>query len=176
MTLRMRPRFEMTVAQPRDEAFDRMKARLEAGPAPYHVALLNGQIEVSPRQDKLHFWSPYLKVRLQEEGQETTLRGRFGPNVNLWTLLVAIYSICGLVGGTGLLVALSQWQLGQSLSGLILAAICAAIAAAVWVAAQIGQRFAQDQMRGIHGFLAEVYQGVLVDSGGDVEAPQEVHP
>lgn len=174
MTIRMRPRFEMRVDQARDEAYDRMRERLERESAPYHVALLNGQIEVSPRREALHFWSPYLKVRLEEEEDTTTLRGRFGPNVNLWTLLVALYTICGLLGGTGLLVAFSQIQLGQELSGLWLTAGCALVAFAVWLAAQIGQRFAQEQMRGIHRFLMEVYEEALIESDGDVDVPKEV--
>lgn len=162
LSLRLRPRFEIEVALGRDEAYQRMRRRLEEGSPPWHVALLNDQIEVSPRQRNLHFWSPYLKVALHEEGENRTkLRGRFGPNVNLWTLLVAIYAICGLVGTTGLLIAFSQWQLGLEMSGWLLTLGCTVVAFLVWGGAQLGQRFAQQQMEGIYAFLQETYADVI---------------
>ncbi len=157
--MRIRPRFEYPVPLDPETAYERMRARIRASRAPWNVQLLNDQIEVSPHQRDLHFWSPYLKVQLREDSPgTTTLQGVFGPNVNLWTLLVAIYAVCFLVGATGILLAYSQWQLGQSMTGFAMAAVCAVIAALVWVAAQIGQRFAQEQMQGIYAYLIETYE------------------
>lgn len=164
----MRPRFEIGVALDREDVLARMEQRLAGPDRPWEVALLNEQIEVSPTADELHFWSPYLKVRLvtaesgSAEGRKTVMQGRFGPNINLWTFLLAIYAICALMGATGLLVAFSQWQLDQSMIGLWITGACAVIAALVWTAAQLGQRWAQEQMRGIHDFIVATYDDVLV--------------
>ena len=164
MTVRMRPRFEIGVALEREAAYERMKKRLEEEVVHWHVALLNGQIEVSPHNQDLHFWSPYLRIRLEEDDDgRTTLRGAFGPNINLWTFLLAIYVICGLLGGTGLLVAFSQWQLEQAMSGLLLTVGCGVVSFMVWIAAQFGQGFAQEQMQGIHAFIVDAYDDVLVE-------------
>ena len=169
MTVRMRPRFELGVSLNRDAAYERIKQRLDEEVVPWHVALLNEQIEISPHNRDLHFWSPYLKVRLEEdEAGHTTLRGVFGPNINLWTFLLAIYAVCGLLGVTGLLVAYSQWFLDQTMTGLALTAVCALISALVWGASQLGQRFAQEQMQGIHDFIVNTYDDVLLEEQSDI--------
>ena len=168
MTLRMRPRFEYAILLSKEDVFERMERRIQEESVPWHVQLLNGQVEISPRNRDLHFWSPYLKVRLVEEPPgTTTMRGIFGPNINLWTFLLAIYAVCGLLGATGLLVALSQWQLDQNMTGLFLSAFCALVASLVWGAAQLGKRFAQEQMEGIYAFIVETYGDVHPGSEGE---------
>ena len=176
MTVRMRPRFEIEVALEREAVLGRMRARLDQELVRWHVALLNDQIEVSPHNQDLHFWSPYLKVRLEDNQHgNITLRGVFGPNINLWTFLLAIYAVCGLLGATGLLVAFSQWQLDVATSGLLLTSGCSLIASMVWIAAQIGQRFAQEQMQGIHAFIVETYEGAITEDNTEVTSTQQIH-
>lgn len=151
MTIRMRPRFTLSVSLSKEEVMERFRDQRQAGNICCQVQLLDVQVEFAPFQKDQHIWSPYLKLLVdQEPDGSSTLRGSFGPNANLWTLFMGAYAVCFVTGSMALLGAFSQWQLGQSLSALFVVALCLIGAVLVWLAGQLGQRLAQDQMVAIH--------------------------
>jgi hypothetical protein len=142
---------------------DRFRAHRDAGSLPCEIALLDRQIEISVPPAQRHFWSPFLNMLLETTGDHTTLQGKFGPNVNVWTMFLAAYVLLLLVGSTGLLIASSQFQLDQSPTGLYLSAACLAASALVWLAAQLGKRWAYDQMVHIHEVVHQLFDDVITD-------------
>lgn len=160
MNWRLRPRFRLQVRLPADEVVDRF-ADVDTTDGPFELYVEDRQAELTVSADDRHFWSPYLKLRIDPEDGETELRGTFGPNINVWSMFVAAYAVSALVGTTGLFVAFSQVWIDQSPTGLGLTALSVVATLLVWVAGQIGQRLAYDQMIALHLLVHHQFQDVL---------------
>ena len=151
MSLRMRPRFGLTVVASPDAVMDHVRAvrgRPELG---CKIQLLDRQLEVSVPPAERHFWSPFLNI-LVEDGPEggAALRGQFGPNANVWSLFLAGYAIVSITGAMGLVLATSQLQLGGAPVGFVVAGACLVAGVMIWGAGQVGQRLARAQMVALH--------------------------
>lgn len=163
MTARMRPKFGLSVSLTPEQVMERFRDGKEAGALPYEVNLLQYQVEISPEVAQRHFWSPYLKVLIEADEDRAVLDGRFGPNINVWTMFVAAYTVLFLTGTMGLIIATSQLQIGQPPAGFWISAICSLLAGLVWIAGQVGQRWAHEQMVAIHVMMLELFNDVLED-------------
>ncbi len=163
MSVRLRPRFGLRVRLSEQEVMDRFRDCIEADNLPCQVSLLDRQIEISVQPEERHFWSPFLNMLLETDESHTLLQGKFGPNVNVWTMFLAAYALLLLTGTLGVLIATSQFQLGQTLTGLYLSAAALLVAAAVWGAGQLGKRWAYDQMVVIHHVVHNLFDDVLAD-------------
>jgi hypothetical protein len=162
MNVRLRPRFDLVVSLSPDEVMARFRQRIDAGNQPCRLSLLERQVEVSVRAEHQHFWSPFLNMLVYPDEGRTILRGKFGPNVNVWTFFLALYAILSLTGTTGFIAATSQLQIGEAPTGFYLTAACLVLAGLVWLAGQLGQRLAHDQIEHIHAYVHEVLADVLI--------------
>jgi hypothetical protein len=161
--LRLRPRFGLSVDLSPEQVMERFERAASAEASPCVVYVLDEQVEMTVRADRRHFWSPYLKVLVDPRERHSALRGKFGPNINVWTMFVAAYAVLFVVGSVGLFIATSQLQLGQPPSGLWLTGACLFVATLVWMAGKLGQRWAYDQMVLIHQFVHELFADVVAD-------------
>ena len=98
------------------------------------------------------------------------LRGKYGPNVNVWTMFVAAYAVFFLAGMVGFALGTSQMGLGQPATGLWIVAGCVLLAMLVYGVGRIGPRLAHPQTMVIHGFIVELF-GEHVVALRDEEAP-----
>jgi hypothetical protein len=176
----MRPRFRKPVALSRDEVMARFVDCVESGGCPYVTRLYEHQIELTVPDERQHFWSPYLNLLVVRDAdssgaesspsesspseassgessssESSQLDGRFGPNVGVWTMFVAVYAVLGISGAVGLMMGLSQWQIGQEPSGIWIAAGCLGAIVVVYGIALIGQRLAAPQMSELRAYVEE---------------------
>lgn len=173
MSLRMRPRFTATVALSPGEVLERFRVAAAVGRLPCRVDVMEGLAELSPRRRDQHVWSPYLKLVVDPQPGDagaSRLDGRFGPNPSLWTFFVALYAVSFICGGVALLWAYSQHILDRPPVALWGTAAAAVVAALVWGASQVGQRFAQAQMAMIHRTVHDVLGDELSEDAPFAEA------
>lgn len=161
MSLRLRPRFSIRVQETPDEIMQRLSCALQ------DEGTVRGerhtyQYELFIRDEHRHFWSPFLNVLLDEEKDGTLVHGRFGPNVNVWTLFLAGYAVLGLSGAVGLIIGWSQYTIDQPASGLFLAAACLGLSLVLYVAGKVGERLAGPQIEVLTAFTEEAL-GVQID-------------
>lgn len=158
--LRMRPRFRMQVRMDADQVMARFRECFGCDGCEYVVAYFDHQVEVTVSEKDRHFWSPYLNliVRPLDDGR-AELDGRFGPNVNVWTMFMAAYAILGLSGSVGLLIGSSQWMLGHAPTGVYYALACLLGVCVVYGIAMVGQNIAGEQMREIRWFVESRFAG-----------------
>lgn len=158
MSMRMRPRFGMTVEVAPEVVMARARAAREATGLGCTLRLLDQQIEVSVRPEEQHFWSPFLNVLVEETGDGgSVLRGQFGPNANVWSLFLAGYAMVSITGAMGLVLGSSQMQLGSTPVGFVVTALCVLAGVMIWGAGQVGQRLARAQMVGLHQRVVEIF-------------------
>lgn len=153
MSLRLRPRFEIQLEASTDEVMDRLGAALAADGASVLGHRYVHQYELYVPEPDRHFWSPFLNLLFYEDGGSTRIEGRFGPNVNVWTLFLALYAVLGLSGCVGLVIAWSQYTIGQSSSGFVLVGACMILSLVVWIAGKVGESLAGPQIEHIKEFV-----------------------
>lgn len=158
MSLRLRPRFDVLVKDAPAEAMARLEKALEAEGSPVSGNAFTLQYELEVTEHDRHTWSPFLNLLLEEGDDGTHLRGRFGPNASVWTMFVAAYTVLGLSGGIGLIVASSQWSIQQPATGLYVTVLTALLAVVVYVVGKVGEKLAQEDMERIRAYVETVFE------------------
>jgi hypothetical protein len=165
LSIAMRPRFTLHIALPCQQVFERVRDQLAAEPqglvrAEYYWGR---QIELRIRREQQRLWTPELKLFVDCEGDAgTTLLGRFGPDGHVWTLFLAMYSLCGLLSFGGVMVLTSQLMVPRSgLWGAWLIAAGIIGAALIYALALIGQRLASDHMAALHALVVRAIPSEL---------------
>ena len=161
MSTRLRPRFRLRVDLSADEVMELFARRveIEAGAMPVTLDLYRHQVEFSMRPADRHFWSPFLNLIIEEGGERggAVLQGKYGPNVNVWTMFVAAYAALFLAGMVGFILGTSQMGLGQPATGFWISCGCAALALVIYGIGRIGLRLAHPQTMVIHGFIVGLF-------------------
>ncbi len=168
--LRMRPRFRRRLDLSPDEVMQRLRDCKEAGDCPYVTHFHEHQVELTIPKERHHFWSPYLNLLIEDGEGVAHLDGRFGPNVGVWTMFLAAYTVLGIAAAVGVMIGLSQWSLDQPLTGFVVAGVCLAAIAVVYGIAMVGQRLASPQMSEIRAFIEGTFVQLETTSDENGEA------
>ncbi len=157
MTTHLRPRFQISLdleVEKVVEVFTKEKNRDDKSCS---LQIFDDQIELRIRQEDRHFWSPFLRLSIIEESGVVMLRGKHGPNANVWTMFTALYAAISIVGVMALIFGMSQLRLGQSFTGFLVAGICALALFIVHLAGHWGRRKAHPQMLTFHTCLETLF-------------------
>lgn len=153
---RLRPRFEMTTARPPEQVRADFRAALARSDAPIVGKVRGDSLQLGLPPSELTTWSPSLDLTLEATEQGTLLRGRVGPQPQVWTtfmflhLFIALCGLGGLMWGIGAAVAgESAWPAWIALGAVLLNAFVAG-------AAFIGQGLGADQTHKLRSFVDDV--------------------
>ena len=103
-----------------------------------------------PEKDR-QWWSPRLSLSLETTNDgKTLIQGIYGPNGNLWSLYLYGYLIVGSLGLFSGILGLCQWKLANLPWGLWIFGVMVAAAAALYLAAQFGQKLGARQTFLLH--------------------------
>ncbi len=164
MSARLRPRFQLRVDLAPDSVMEVFQA--EATPdGPCALQLYERQVEFSVPESRRHFWSPFLNLIVETAPGGAVLHGKYGPNVNVWTMFMAAYAVCFFGAVAGFFIGTSQLQLKgeQPLTGFYLVAGAAAAAATIYAIGRVGRHLAHPQMLEFHGCVREWFGSHIVD-------------
>lgn len=155
MSIAMRPRLELTVGLGTEQVIARLREEAAAPTCICRVEVFYGdQVEVRIKRDHRHTWSPQVVLALEEQDGATRLRGKFGPDGQIWTMFMAGYASAGMLALGGCLVLSSQMMLeGQARWGAWLIAVGGALAILVYLLARVGQQLANPQMEHIDALI-----------------------
>jgi hypothetical protein len=151
--LRLRPRFELSVALSADEVMARIMACAEQGSCSYRARFFEGQVELKIPRERRHTWSPKLNLLIlaAPEGG-ALLKGRFGPMEGVWTMFMALYAISGLLALGALMLWSSALMLGATSTFAKILFLASSLAFVVThVALRIGQSLGQAKSWGRMG-------------------------
>lgn len=162
----IRPRFRQVVEMDPDAVREKIITQLSEKEDQFEVKNFTDFVCLRIHQKDRHFWSPRLNLSLEsaDEPGKTIIHGIYGPNANVWSLMLFSYLIVGFLGFIAGVIGVSQWVIGTSTWGFWLLGIAAVLLIALYVVAQTGQKLGAQQTFFIH----QAYESA-------VGTPVEVH-
>ena len=109
-------------------------------------------VELYPTRTQRHIFSPRLSVVLYPRDQ-TLVVGRYGPNPDIWTFLVAVYALCAFAIIFGAVGSMAQHLVGMDTNAWLAIPVGLVGAAGVYSTALVGRRLARDQMATLETFF-----------------------
>lgn len=154
----IRPHFTQTLDFELEEAQARIIEEVERGEDRCEVKNFPGFVCLRiPEQDR-HFWSPRLTLSFEREEDGTTrIEGIYGPNANVWSLILYGYFFAGSAGVFAGSLGVAQWTLDRTPWGLWIAGAMAAVMIAIYVSAQFGQKLGAVQTFRLH----QIYESAM---------------
>lgn len=155
---RLRPPFKLVLPVEAPRLMAEIRARLGAPGSRFAGTVLRRHAELTIAPQERHLWSPHLSLDVFDHEGGARVRGRYGPHPHLWTLLMAIYGVLGMVAIAGAVFGISQLTLGWTPWALSALPLCALCIAATWIVSAVGQRFSVEQMEQLHVLVEECVQ------------------
>jgi hypothetical protein len=157
---RIRPVFELELADDPDRVMEQLRARLPECPRCTGVSV-GRHAELFVPEDERRVWSPWLSVTADTAaGGGARLRGRFAPHPHVWTL----YMFLAFALGFGLLVGVTwgyaQWAMDQTPWALLSLPLGAVLGLALYLVSLTGQRLGHDQIERLEDALHELVERV----------------
>lgn len=150
-SFRVRPRFKQVMDLPPDALRDRIVSHIGDENERFEVKCFPGFICIRIHADDQHFWSPRLHLSLEEAGPgRTSIQGTYGPNANVWSIFFFAYLIVGCLTSAAGIFGISQWIIGARPWSFWLMGAGAAGLAALYLAAQTGQKLGAQQTFLLH--------------------------
>ncbi len=151
----VRPRFKVSIDSSIAEFSEKINHGLDQVDAPCKGRVNKEQMTLYPHPEKQHYWSPQLKLSIEEIENGTILRGLYGPRPAVWTLFVFIYSFLGFAAFIIGIVGLSNASLGKSASILWLFPVLIIIVASLYLVGFFGRKLGLNEMVMLHQFLLD---------------------
>ncbi|GMV44570.1 MAG: hypothetical protein AMXMBFR64_62860 [Myxococcales bacterium] len=152
--VQVRPHFEMSVPLPPDTVAVRLRDAVARTPAiEGNVLSRHAQVTIPAEQRRL--WSPWLAFEIEETPEGSHLSGVFLPHPNVWTLWFALMAMTGFTAFAAAMYGWSQWMAEQPAWAFWALLPCAAVAAALYGGALVGQQLGVEEMARLRAFVAE---------------------
>ena len=148
----IRPRFEQVLEMDPDAVRTQIVSCLCEQGERFEVKNFTDFVCLRIHERDRHFWSPRLNLSLEanDSGKSTIVRGIYGPNANVWSLMLFSYLIVGFLGIIAGVIGLSQWMIGTTSWGFWLLGAAAVVLAILYLVAQVGQKLGAQQTFIIH--------------------------
>ncbi|HMQ07914.1 MAG TPA: hypothetical protein PKC30_11475 [Saprospiraceae bacterium] len=128
---------------------------------------IDTHLTITVKNELQKIWSPYCHLNFEEdEDGNLEIRGNYGPNPNIWTVFIFLYSLLGLLTFFIFIIGTTQYSLGMDAGILLILPILILLIILLYLAAQVGKRFAKDQTLQIHRFLKECFEKEVQNPGG----------
>jgi len=102
------------------------------------------------------FWSPRLDIYIIAEENGTVVKGKFGPNAVMWTLIMFFYFLFTFTGLVGLIWGLTQNSLNQAPNAFWLIPLSLLLIGGVYAAARLGQHLGREQTEKLRALLEKI--------------------
>ena len=169
---RMRPKFNLELPLPADEAVRRIRQGLDTPELRESTMAAGRHTEIRVDQTERRIWSPRLEVRIDDAPGGASLHGRFAPRPDVWTGFMFVYFLAWFAVVFGATLGYVQQVSDERAWGFWAVPIGLLIIAGIHAASYVGRRLAVDQMRELRGRLDSVLARQLGSvSDADRESP-----
>ena len=155
---RIRPRFELELADDPDVVMERLRAKLPDCPRCTGVSV-GRHAELFVPVDEQRVWSPWLSVTAEDAVDGgARVRGRFAPHPHVWTLYMFLAFALGFSLLVGLTWGYAQWAMGEAPWALVSLPVGIALGAGLYLVSLTGQRLGHDQIEYLEDALVELVE------------------
>ena len=153
---RVRPRFELELADDPDRVMEKLRERLPECPRCTGVSV-GRHAELFVPEEEQRVWSPWLSVTAEEaETGGAVVRGRFAPHPHVWTLYMFLAIGLGFSLLVGVTWGYAQWAMDQTPWALLSLPAGVIIGGALYLVSLAGQRLGSDQIEHLEDALVEL--------------------
>lgn len=153
---RIRPRFELELADDPDSVMARLRQRLAACPRCTGVSV-GRHAELFVPEAEQRVWSPWLSVTIDEAPDGSSrLRGRFAPHPHVWTLYMFLAFALGFALLVGVTWGYAQWAMDQRPWALLSLPLGLVLGVALYLVSLTGQRLGHEQIERLEEALVEL--------------------
>ena len=154
----VRPRFSQTLELDPDSVRERILAHVAESGTRFEVKTFPDFICVRIPLEERKFWSPRLNLSLEPSADgRTVVHGIYGPNASFWSFYLYAGLITGSLALFSSILGFCQRKLGMTPWGLWVFGVSLAAGLALYLMAQIGQKFAAQQTFRLH----QAYEAAL---------------
>lgn len=151
--LRMRPRFEIEVLVPPDEAILLLRQGLEASTNSAATMAAGSWAEFLVPAGEQRIWSPRLAVHVEDHAGGAILSARFSPRPDIWTGIMFLYFLMATSIIFGATLGYVQWASHEPAWGFWAIPVGFLIIVGIHAASLVGQHLGQQQMRDLRDRL-----------------------
>lgn len=146
----MRPTFSVSSPLTVEEALDRLAKPKPSGPGDIHSRVAGKHLMLVIAPDRRHFWSPWLNIEVDPNGEGSTIHARFSPNPSVWTAFMLGYIALATLIFLAAMFGVAQWMMDRPPSSLLAIPVLCLVAMVMYWASMVGQKLAQAQMHELH--------------------------
>ena len=104
--------------------------------------------------EEVHYWSPQLSFRVEEEGEDQTLiSGLIGPRPAVWTMFMFVYFSIGILGFFISSFGVSKLLLGEYSHYLLAFPLAILFMLTAYRAGKYGEQLGADQVEQLKDFV-----------------------
>jgi len=154
----IRPRFKIeSDTLTREIVYEKIKEALNSPDAPCEGRLRLGYVDLFPKKEDKHYWSPHLSMTIEEEHDEdhdlTIIRGLYGPHPAVWTMFVFFYTIIAFLTIVCIVIGFANMSIGNSTTILWAVPFLILAFGSLYLVSFYGQKKGHDQIENLHLFL-----------------------
>ncbi|MBT30662.1 MAG: hypothetical protein CMO01_13465 [Thalassobius sp.] len=155
-SFRIRPRIKQISPLKSEEIQTRIHQAVANSKGMCTTSVIPGYITLRVRPEDRHFWSPQLNLTFEEtEEGETIIRGLYGPNPQVWTMIFFGYATLGVAFFFILMYGMTQVTLGKEALILWILPVIAVLALVLYLISQFGQKLGVEQTFILHHVFEE---------------------
>lgn len=158
-SFRIRPRFKHLMEGIQKENLETKICEELEKDGQFTFSHLPDHVYIRIHPDTRHIWSPELHLSFEQQDNDVIVRGLYGPNPTIWGFFFLGYAAIGILSLFLGMWGASLWSLGKDASILWGLPVLGAIALAMYIISQAGQKLGAQQMFDIHHF----YEGISHD-------------
>ena len=172
---RLRPKFDIELSAPADEAAVRFREGLDTPESPGTSMAAGHHADLTVNRSERKVWSPRLTVRIEDAPVGSTLRCRFSPRPDVWTGFMFLYFVMVFLVVFGATLGYVQQVSDEAAWGYWGIPIGIVVIALIHLAGYVGQRLAASQMRDLRDRLESIVARQFGDSpeAAETEGPGE---
>ncbi len=159
--IHLRPRFRIEYKdKTQEQLLENFRNNLKDDNCKYCSKIVDGHIIIDvPREDD-HFWSPQLNIEVEKiDGENTVVRGLFGPKPQVWTLFMFIHFGVAVAFIGFLILWYVRWSLEESTTFPMIMAIGLPIFWLIlYFLGRMGKKTGHQQMDELHAFMMKILE------------------
>ncbi len=155
---RVRPRFELELADDPDQVMEKLRERLPECPNCTGVSV-GRHAELFVPEEEQRVWSPWLSVTAEEADEGgAVVRGRFAPHPHIWTFYMFLSFGLGFSLLVGVTWGYAQWAMDQTPWALLSLPLGVVLGGALYLVSLTGQKLGEDQIDHLEDALVELLE------------------